>query len=170
MFDNISGNFTIGIIQVPKHSDTGHTGCHASRLLAFLNKFDTETALFDITLFLNDPDIIRTGGNAIFATYAFIFVNQNHSIFSLMGGSGGTDLDAGRVIAMLALNRQKFPGIIGEGSVFPFLKMIIGLFFFKTILVMAGHSTSMTTYTLRFVDYHSISSHESRPLNSHLLF
>jgi hypothetical protein len=78
-----------------------------------------------------------------------------------MRGSGRTDLDAGRIIAMLALNREKFAGIIGEGSVFPFFKMIIGLFFFKTILVMAGHSTSMTTYTLRFVDDHSVSSHNS---------
>jgi hypothetical protein len=159
MLDNISRNFAIGIIQVPKHSDPGHTGCHASRLLAFLNKFDTETALFDITFLLDDPDIIRTGGNAIFAADAFVFVNQNHSIFSLMGGSSGTDLDAGRIITMLALNREKFAGIIWKRPVFPFFKMIIRLFFFKAILVMASDTTGVAAHTLCFINDHSVSSH-----------
>jgi len=61
----------------------------------------------------------------------------------------------------LALDRQEFTGIVGEIPIFPFFKMIIGLFFLEAILVMAGNTTGMTTYALCFIDHHSISSHNS---------
>jgi hypothetical protein len=133
-----------------------------------LNKFDTKPTFFDIALFFYDPDIIGAGGNAIFATDAFIFVNQNHSVFPLIGGSRGTNLYARRIVTMLTLNRKKFAGVIRKFPVLALLKMVISLLFCKTVLVMACHSTGMTTYALRFIDDHSIPSHESRPLNSHL--
>jgi hypothetical protein len=71
---------------------------------------------------------------------------------------------------MLALDRQEFTGIVGKIPIFPFFEMIIGLFFSKAVLVMTGNTTGVTTYTLCFIDHHSIPSHESQPLNSHLLF
>jgi hypothetical protein len=71
---------------------------------------------------------------------------------------------------MLALDRQEFTGIVGETPIFPFFEMIIGLLFLKAVLVMTGNTTGMTTYAFRFVNHHPISSHESQPLNSHLLF
>jgi hypothetical protein len=135
-----------------------------------LNKFDTKPTFFDIALFFDDPDIIRAGGNAIFATDALILIHQNHSIFSLVRGSCRTNLYARRIVTMLALNREKFAGVIREFPVLSLLKMIVSLLFCKTVLVMACHSTGMTTYALRFIDDHSIPSHESQPLNSHLLF
>jgi hypothetical protein len=58
---------------------------------------------------------------------------------------------------MLALDRQEFTGIVGEIPIFPFFEMIIGLLFLKTVLVMTGNTTRMTTYTLCFIDHHSIS-------------
>jgi hypothetical protein len=62
---------------------------------------------------------------------------------------------------MLALDRQEFTGIVGEIPIFPFLEMIIGLLFLEAVLVMAGNTTGVATYTLRFINYHSISSHHS---------
>jgi hypothetical protein len=158
------GDLTIGIVEISKHSDSRHTGGHTGWLPALLNKFDTKPTFFDIALFFYDPDIIGAGGNAIFATDAFIFVNQNHSVFPLIGGSRGTNLYARRIVTMLALNREKFAGVIREFPVLSLLKMIVSLLFCKTVLVMAGHPTGMTTYALRFINYHSISSHESLPI------
>jgi hypothetical protein len=163
------GDLTIGIVEVPEHPDSRHTGSHTGRLPALLNKFDTKPTFFDIALFFDDPDIIRAGGNAIFATDAFIFVNQNHPVFPLIGGSRGTNLYARRVVTMLALNRKKFAGVIRKFPVLSLLKMVISLLFCKTVLVMACHSTGMTTYALRFIDDHSIPRHKSLPLSSHLL-
>jgi hypothetical protein len=76
-----------------------------------------------------------------------------------MGGSRGTDLHTGRVITMLALNREKFAAVIREFPVFSLFKMVISLLVCKTVLVMAGHTTGMTTYALCFINHHSISWH-----------
>jgi hypothetical protein len=69
-----------------------------------LNQFDAKPTFFDIALFLDDPDIIRAGCNAIFAPDAFILIHQDHAILSLVGGPGRANLYTGRVITMLALN------------------------------------------------------------------
>jgi hypothetical protein len=161
IFDNILGDFTIGIIEVSEHPDPCHTGRHASRLLALLNEFDAEAALLDIAFLFNDPNIIRTSGDAIFTADAFILIHQNHSILPFMGGSGGTDLDTGRVITMLALNGEKFAAVIREFPVLALFKMVISLLVCKTVLVMAGHTTGVTTHTLCFINDHPISSHNS---------
>jgi hypothetical protein len=62
------------VIEVTKHSYPRHTGCHTCWFLALLNKFDAEPAFFDIALFFDDPDIIRTSGDAILTTDALVFV------------------------------------------------------------------------------------------------
>jgi hypothetical protein len=159
IFDNVSGDFTVWVFEVPEHPNPCHTSGHTSWFFTLFNKFDTETALFDIAFLLNDSDIIRTSSNAIFTANALILIHQNYSIFSLMRGSGGTDLHTGSIIAMLALDRQEFTGIVWEVPVFPFFEMIIGLFFLKAILVMTGNTTGVTPYTLCFIDHHSITSH-----------
>jgi hypothetical protein len=159
IFDNITRYLTVWVIEVTKHPNPCHTGRHTGRFFTLLNKFNAETTFLNITFFFNNPDIIRTSGNAIFATYAFILIHKNHSIFSLVGGSGGTNLHTGRVITMLALDWSKFTCIVGKSPVFSFFEMIIGLLFLKAILVMAGHSAGVTTHAFRFVDHHSISRH-----------
>jgi hypothetical protein len=84
IFDNVSGDFAVWVIEVPEHPNPCHTGCHTGRLFALLNKFDTEPTFFNITFLLNNSDIIGTSGNAILAANALIFIHQNHSILSLM--------------------------------------------------------------------------------------
>lgn len=168
MFDNIPGDLAVGVIQIPKHPHPGHTGRHAGRFFSFFNKLNAETAFLDVTLFFNDPNIVGTGRNAILTADAFIFVNQDDSIFSFMGGPRGTDLHAGRVVAVLALNRQELTPIIWEGSIFPLLKVIVSLLFVEAVLVVTGHSTGMTPHTFRLIDHHSIPSHNSPNFRSHL--
>jgi hypothetical protein len=159
IFDNVLGDFTVWVIEVPEHPNPCHTGRHTGWFLTLLYKFDTKSTFFNITLFFDNPDIVGTGGNAIFTANALILIHQNHPILSFMRGSCGTDLHTWRIITMLALDRQEFTGIVGEIPIFPFFKMIIGLFFLKAVLVMAGNTTGVTPYTLCFIDHHSISSH-----------
>jgi len=161
MFDNIFGNLTIGIVKVSKHPHPGHTGGHAGWLFPLLHKLDAETTFLDVTLFLNDPDIIGTGSDAIFTANAPIFIDEHHSVLSLMGGSGWTHFDTGRVITMLALDRQELATEIWKSAILPLFEMIVGFFCVEAILIMAGHSTGMTPYTLRLINHHSISCHNS---------
>jgi hypothetical protein len=156
------GDFTVWVIEVPEHPNPCHAGRHTGWFLTLLYKFDTKSTFFNITLFFDNPDIVGTSGNAIFTANALILIHQNHPIFSLVRGSGGTDLHTWRIITMLALDRQEFTGIVGEIPIFPFFEMIIGLLFLKAVLVVAGNTTRMTTYTLRFIDHHSITSHYLR--------
>jgi hypothetical protein len=164
MLDNIPGNFTIGIVNVSKHADPGHAGCHASWLFPFLNEFDAETAFFDIALFLYDPHIVRTGGNAIFTTDTFLLIHQHHPVFSLMRSPCRTDFHTGRVIAVLALNRQELATVIRKCSILPLFEVIVGFLFLEAVLIMASDSTGVTPYTFRFINNHSITSHHSLPL------
>jgi hypothetical protein len=97
-------DLTFGIIQITEHPNPCHACRHAGWLLALLNKFDTKPTFFDVALFFDNPHIVRTGSNAIFATDAFILIDQNDSIFSLMGSPGGTYFHTGRIITMLALD------------------------------------------------------------------
>jgi hypothetical protein len=127
-----------------------------------LNKFDAEAAFFNIALFPDNPDIIRAGRNAIFATNAVIFINQNHSIFPLIGSSRGTDLYARRIVTMLALDRKKFTSIIRECPIFTLFEMVIGFLFPETILVLARHSAGMASYAFCFINHHPISRHSSQ--------
>jgi hypothetical protein len=166
MFDNVLADFTVWVIEVPEHPNPCHAGRHTGWFLTLLYKFDTKSTFFNITLFFDNPDIVGTGGNAIFTANALILIHQNYSIFSLVRGPGGTDLHTGRIITMLTLDRQEFTCIVREIPIFPFFEMIIGLLFLKAVLVVAGNTTRMTTYTLRFIDHHSVSSHESHLLTS----
>jgi len=118
------GNLAIGIIEVTKHPHPCHAGRHAGRFFTLLDKFDAEPAFLNITFFFDDPHVIRTGRNAIFATNAFIFIHQDYSVLSLMRGSCGTDLDAGSIITMLALNGQELTCIIGKMTIFPLFEVI----------------------------------------------
>jgi len=147
IFNDVSGDLTIGIIEISEHSDPCHTGRHTGRFFTLFHELDTETALFDITFLLNDPDIIRTSRDTIFTADTLILIHQDDAILPLMGGTCWTDFHTGWVIAMLALDRQKFTGIVRKIPVFPFLKMVIGLRFFKAILVMTGNTTRMTAHT-----------------------
>jgi hypothetical protein len=168
IFDNVLGDFTVWVIEVPEHPNPCHAGRHTGWFLTLLYKFDTKTTFFNVTLFFDNPDIIRTGGNAIFAANALILVHEDHPILSFMRGSCGADLHAWRIITMLALDRQEFTCIVGEIPVFPFFKMIIGLLFLKAVLVMAGNTTGVTAYALCFIDHHSISSHNSPNFRIHI--
>ena len=85
VFYNEPGNFTIGIVEVAKHPHPGHAGRHTGGLPALFNQLDAEPAFFDIALFLDNPDIIRTGGNAIFTPDAFILVHQADVAVGLEG-------------------------------------------------------------------------------------
>jgi hypothetical protein len=78
-----------------------------------------------------------------------------------MGSSRGTDLHTGRVITMLALNRQELTGVIRERPVFSLLEMVIRFFICKIVLVLTGHPTGMTAYAFCFIDDHSVSRHNS---------
>ena len=105
MLNNKPGNLTLRIIEVAKHSHPCHAGCHAGRFPAVDNEFDAKPAFFDVALFFDDPDIVGTGGNTIFAADAFVLVDQDHSVFPLVGSSGGADFHTGGIITMLTLDR-----------------------------------------------------------------
>jgi hypothetical protein len=125
MFDDLPGDFAIGVIQVPKFPNPGHAGCHAGRFFPFLNKIQTKAAFFDIALFLNDPNVIRAGHNAIFAANALIRIYENNPIFSLVRSPCRADLYARRVVAMLALNGDKLPVVLRKRTVLPLFQMIV---------------------------------------------
>jgi len=160
MFDDELGNFAIWIVKVAKHPDPCHTGRHAGRLLPFLDKFDTKTTFFDITLFLDNPDIVRAGSNTIFAANAFILIYQHDPIFPLMGGPCRTDFYTGRVIAMLTLDGFEFTSVVWKCAIFTFFQVIISLLLVEIILIMASYSTGMAPDTLRFINDHSVSWHK----------
>lgn len=161
MLDNKPGNLTVGIVKISKHADPGHASGHAGWLFSLVEKFDAEAALFNVTLFFNNPDIIGTGRNAIFTPDTFIRVHQNDSIFSFMGSPSGADFHAGRIIAVLALNRQELTTVIWKSSILSLFKVIVGFFLIKTVLIVAGHSTGVTPHTLCLIDHHSVSNHNS---------
>ena len=65
----------------------------------------TETAFFRYALFIDLTHIIGTGCHAVLAADAFIMINENQSVGPLIRGACGTDGQAGRVVAMHALDR-----------------------------------------------------------------
>ena len=164
MFDDELRNFAIWIVKIAKHPDSCHTGRHAGRFLPFLDKFDTKPTFFDVALSLDNPDIVGAGSNTIFTTDALILIHQNHSIFSLMGGPCRTDLHARRIIAMLTLDRYEFTSVVWKSAIFTLFQVIISLLLIEIVLIMASYSTGMTPDTLRFINHHSISRHNSNPL------
>jgi hypothetical protein len=156
-------NLATRIIEVPEHPDAGHAGCHASGFFTLLDKFDTEPALLNITLFLDDPHIVRAGGNAVLAANALVLVDQNNAVAPLVGSPCRTDLHAGWVITVLTLNGKEFTGVTREGTILALLQIVIGFLLFKAVLVMASDPAGVAAYTLRFVDHHPISRHPVSP-------
>jgi hypothetical protein len=159
MFGDITRNFTVRVIEVSEDPDSGHTSSHTGRFLPFFDELDAEAALLDVALFLDDPHVVRASGDAVFAADAIVLIDQNDAVLSLMRCPCWADLDAGRVVTVLALDREKLPCIVWEVSVLPLLKMVIGLLLPKAVLILAGHPTGMTAYTLRLIDQHSVPSH-----------
>jgi hypothetical protein len=153
------GDVALGIVEVAEHPDPCHARRHAGGLFSFFNEFDTESALLDIAFLPDDPDVVRAGGNAILAADAFVLVHEDNAVFSFVRRSGGTNLDTGRVVTVLALHGKKFTGVIGKCPVFPFLKIVVGLLLSEAILIVARHTTGMAPDTLRFVNHHSVSRH-----------
>jgi hypothetical protein len=125
MFNDLPGDLAVGIIQVSKFTDASHTGCNAGRFFSFFNKTQTKAAFFDIALFLNNPDVIGTGHNAILTADALIRVYKDDPILPLIRSPGWTDLYAGRVVAMLALDGDELPVVLGERAVLPFFQVIV---------------------------------------------
>jgi hypothetical protein len=118
MFDDELRNFAIWIVKIAKHPDSCHTGRHAGRFLPFLDKFDTKPTFFDITLFLDNPDIVGAGSNTIFTTDAAMFIDDDDAIFPLPGGLNWAIDDTGRVIALITEGREKVACNVG---IFPLL-------------------------------------------------
>jgi hypothetical protein len=125
VLDDFPGNFTIGVIQVPKFPNPGHAGSNAGRFFPFFNKTQTKAAFFNIALFFYYPDVIRAGHNAIFAADALVRVYEDDPIFPLVRSPRRADLYAGRIVAMLALNRDELPVVLRKRTVLPFLQMVV---------------------------------------------
>jgi len=90
-----------------------------------------------------------------------ILVDQNYPVLSLMGSSGGADLHAWWVVAMLALDGKEFPGIIRKFSVLPLFQPVITLLCRKAVLVLAGDAAGVTTHAFAFIYDHPVSGHLS---------
>jgi hypothetical protein len=62
------------------------------------------------------PGIVRAGNHAVPTSYAPVVIHNHHTIFAPIGSLDGTDLGAGRVVAMIAHQDHEFPDGLGFSS------------------------------------------------------
>jgi hypothetical protein len=137
------GDFAFGIVQITKNQGPCGASLNTGRLIPRLQPMFTGIALLHgpwlplaITLgFVGrklittvSPSILREKANLIGtshdaspATYALILINEHQVVFfSLMAGAGRTDGHAGRLVAMIAADRQEYSSRGRIGSLFFF--------------------------------------------------
>jgi hypothetical protein len=112
-------DFCYGIIGIPEISQSASTKCaaiHACWIHAFGNPVVTEvTFVRDLVHRMEEPDAIGASHNAVATADAPIPVNQDNAIVRLVGGTNRADLDAGRVVALVAelRNKKRLVDILG---------------------------------------------------------
>jgi hypothetical protein len=153
------GNFAVGIVQIPEHANARHAGGHTGGFSALFKKFDAKAALLDVPFFLDDSDMIGACGNAVLASDTLFFVDQDDPVLSLVGGARRANRHAGRIVAVLALDRQKLPVEIGELPEFPFFEVIVRFILPQVVLILAGDAAGIAADAFRLIDDHPVFSH-----------
>ena len=109
-----------------------------------------------IFLFMNDgPRLIGASDSARGATDAAIIVHGDQPVFTLFGGAGGADGNAGWLIAMLAANHHEKTLHIGKFTGFNiqyFAPLYAG---YSVIGVFAGDSAGLTADATVNIDGHT---------------
>ena len=57
--------------------------------------------------FIQRTHLVRTGDHAVAAAHALVLIYPDDAVFSLLGGAGGTDLDAFRFGALVAAHADR---------------------------------------------------------------
>jgi hypothetical protein len=106
-----------------------------------------------------DPVLIGTGDNTVTAAHAFVLVHPNNAVFPLFSSTGGTDLNAGRILAVITADRIGSYLDAPAAIHLPGNKPGPGNMEGQKVLYAAGRHASMAANALGKIYYHP-PSHE----------
>ena len=105
---NDLGYRIIRVPQVRQPASTERAAIHAGRLHAFRNPVVAEIAFIgDFVFRVEEPDAIGASHDAVAAADAPFPVNENDAVVRLVGCANRANLDAGRVVTLIAELRNE---------------------------------------------------------------
>jgi hypothetical protein len=114
-------NRILGIAEIAENHGFGWTNFHTGRLYSGLNPMKTPmTLLHRVVNRMQMPHSIRAGGHAVATADTDVGIDNHNSIIPFGGCLHGTDRHAGRMIAVIAQQRQKMPPYMRVGALLDF--------------------------------------------------
>ncbi len=160
MFGNETRDLAVWIIEIAENPDLRGACRDAGRFTARSYQVDAEPAFHGYPLvFVDATDLVRTSLYAVLASDTAVLVHEDHSLGRGINGACGTDFKTRRILALVALKRDKFLPECGEFSGILFLYPVEGMIRFESLLILAGDSTRMTSDTSRCVNSYSVMRH-----------
>jgi hypothetical protein len=152
------GDFLFRIVQIAKDSGSGRADLDTGGIEACMDPVMTEIAfLDDRNQRVNIPRIVRTGGQAVFATDASVLVNNNDPVFPLPSRLDRTVDDAGWMIALIAEVGKKVTSNVWIFSFFNNLYPRAIDSYWNAVFCLTGDRTAMAADAAPEIDHHPIS-------------
>ena len=108
----------VRVVQVAPEAGVGAAGGHASRVLALVGEVAAHGALLHHGLLrIVAAHAVGAGVHALLAADAGGLVHEDAALLVAVGGASGANLQAGGVLALLALQRQPVLLELGERAV-----------------------------------------------------